>query len=272
MSASVSVCIPAYNSARYIGRTVESILGQSVSDFELIVVDDRSTDGTVDVLRGYEGDPRFRLLTNEVNLGAVANWNRALAITTAPFVKLVCGDDVLYPRCLERQVAALEGHPGASMAASLRDIIDDRDRAIFRSRGLAGLSGPVDGHTAIRTTVRAGTNIFGEPFSVLMRRTAIEEVGPFRDRAYVIDLDYWIRLLRAGDLVAVPETLGAFRVVPTSWSRRIGREQGAQNAALFRDVRAELPEVISARDLRRGATLARLQNVARLVLYRLLRF
>lgn len=272
MSASVSVCIPAYNSAGYIGRTVESILGQSHGDLELIVVDDRSTDGTVEVLRAYERDPRFRLLTNEQNLGAVANWNRALGVTTAPFVKLVCGDDVLYPTCLERQVTALEAHPAASMAASRRDIIDDRDRTLFRDRGLAGLSGPVDGNAAIRTTVQAGTNIFGEPFSVLMRRHAIEQAGAFRDRAYVIDLDYWIRLLQVGDLVAVPETLGAFRVVPTSWSRRIGRDQGAQNAALFREVRAELPEVVSAGDLRRGAALARLQNVARLVLYRLLRF
>ena len=271
MTGTVSVCIPAYNSADYIGRTVTSVLDQTYPDVELFVVDDCSTDATAEVLAGFAEDPRVHIVVNERNLGAVGNWNRTLALAGGPYVKLVCGDDVLYPSCLERQVEALELHPQASMAAARRDIIDERDRVLFKRRGLSGLAGLVAGHDAIRAAVRSGTNPFGEPFSVLIRRTAVEEVGEFRDRAYVIDLDYWTRILQVGDLVAIPESLGAFRVVPTSWSRRIGREQSAQATALFEALRREMPEVISAVDVRRGAVAARAQQLARLAHYRALR-
>lgn len=272
MSRSVSVCIPAYNSGAYIGRTVESVLAQTHTDFELFVVDDCSTDDTAEVLAGFADDPRVHVATNDRNLGAVGNWNRTMGLATGTYVKLVCGDDILYPECLERQVEALERHPEASMTAARRDIIDQRDRVLLKRRGLAGLDGLVPGHAAVQAAVRSGTNPFGEPFSVLMRRTAVEEIGGFRDRAYVIDLDYWTRLLQVGDLVALAASLGAFRVVPTSWSRRIGREQSAQTTALFEDLRQTLPGTITAADVRRGAVAARAQQLARLALYRVLRF
>jgi hypothetical protein len=104
-----------------------------------------------------------------------------------------------------------------------------------------------------------------------MRRTAIDAVGGFHDLAYVIDLEYWTRLLRTGGVVALDETLGAFRVVGTSWSRRIGRDQSRQSAALFDELHRTLPSVVTRPDVRRGVLAARLQTWARLVLYAALR-
>lgn len=266
----VSICIPAYESADYIGRTIASVLDQTYAELDVVVVDDASQDGTAEVVAGFD-DPRLRVFRNERNLGAVGNWNRALDLTKGDLIKLVCGDDVLYPTCVERQVEALVGEPRAAMAAAKRDIIDKDDRVLLRGRGLGRLRGYVAGPDAIRAAVRSGTNPFGEPFSVLLRRSAVDRAGPFRELAYVIDLDYWTRALQSGGVVAIPESLGAFRVVATSWSRRIGRDQSRQSTALFEELRQAMPEVISRNDIRRGALAARVQTIARLVLYRLLR-
>ena len=270
MTPAVSVCIPAYNSAAHIGRTIESVLSQTFTDTELLVVDDHSIDGTPQVVAGYD-DPRLQLIVNDANVGAVANWNRVVGLAKAPLVKLVCGDDVLYPNCLERQVAALEEEPRAAFVTARRDVIDSDDRVLMRGRGLTGMEQFVEPDHAKRMAARAGTNPFGEPFCVLMRRDAMEHAGAFRDRGYVIDLDYWLRLLDFGGLVAIPESLGAFRGVGTSWSRRIGRDQSAQTISLLRELRATDPSSVSSGDLRRGVVAARTQMLARLVLYRALR-
>src|SRR5258708_29446213 len=104
---SVSVCIPCYNGELFIGRTIESVLQQTFTDFELVLVDDNSTDATVAVIEKF-ADPRIRLVRNPVNLGMGANSNRALSLGLGRYVKLLCEDDVLHPRCLERPVAVLE--------------------------------------------------------------------------------------------------------------------------------------------------------------------
>jgi Glycosyltransferases involved in cell wall biogenesis len=73
----VSVCVPAYNNSRTIDAVIRSVLGQTLGDFELVVVDDRSSDGTAAIVRSHS-DPRIRLVENERNLGHEGNWNKAL--------------------------------------------------------------------------------------------------------------------------------------------------------------------------------------------------
>ena len=271
MTPTVSVCLPAYNSADYIGRTVASILGQSRGDLELIVVDDCSTDGTDDVVASF-ADPRLRLVRNERNLGPVDNWNKALAQGSGRYIKVVCGDDVLYERCLERQVSALDAHPSAALVASPRDVIDANDRMLLRARGLAGLTGLRGGLDVIRAVVRAGTNVLGEPVCVLMRSEAVAATGGFSGHVpYMIDVEYWCRLLGVGDLVGLDEALCAFRVSDSAWSTKIGSDQASQASHLLLELRDRHPDVVSGADLRRGLVRAHLLSRARLSLYATLR-
>lgn len=114
----VSVVVPAYNSVAYIGATMRSILGQTFSDFELVVSDHSSTDGTWEALQPFAADPRVRLSRLSPGGGAPANWNTVTELATGEFIKLVCGDDLLYPDSLAVQVAALAAHPSAVLAAS----------------------------------------------------------------------------------------------------------------------------------------------------------
>ena len=103
----VSVCIPSYKGAATIGEAIQSVLGQTFRDFELIVVDDASPDDTMAVVRAF-GDPRLRCFVNPTNLGPQANWNRCLELAQGRYIKLLPHDDLLHPECLQQQVRVLK--------------------------------------------------------------------------------------------------------------------------------------------------------------------
>jgi glycosyltransferase involved in cell wall biosynthesis len=266
----VSVCIPAYNSERHLAATIDSVLCQSLSDLELIIVDDCSSDETAAVARRFT-DPRIRLFVNDTNIGAAANWDRACGLASGKYVKLLCGDDIMYPNCLERQVAAYEAGASIALVASRRDIIDESGRMLLRRRGLAGMSTVVSGELAVRRAVRSGTNPFGEPVCVLMRRDRLQQAGRFRALAqYMMDLDMWCRLLSVGDLYAIDEPLAAFRVQDRSWSHAVANNQSVHAHALFFEMRRDRPDLISGWDVVAGSLRASSLCVARRTGYRLM--
>jgi glycosyltransferase involved in cell wall biosynthesis len=234
----ISVCIPTYNAARWIDATIRSVLEQSRGDFELLILDDASTDDTLEIVRRHD-DPRIRLLVNATNRGAEASWNRLLAEATGRFVKLLCCDDLIYPDCLAEQAAVLENpaHAAVSIVAGPRDIVDEAGGIIVRRRGLRR-PGRIDGRTMIQRIVASGRNWIGEPLTVLFRRQLAVQAGGF-DAAvpYCVDIDMWCRLLAVGDLYVVPETVGAFRVSRSSWSFRLAGKQAAQDRVFFAGVR-----------------------------------
>jgi glycosyltransferase involved in cell wall biosynthesis len=135
----VSVVVPSYQNARYIRETIDSILAQTYTDFELVVSDHSSTDGTWDIVSSYN-DPRLRRWKQPAGGGAPANWNAATARARGQFIKLVCGDDLIAPNSLELQVAALEASPGAVLAASRRRIVDASGEPLISRRGLGPLT------------------------------------------------------------------------------------------------------------------------------------
>ena len=96
----VSVVVPSYNNASFIEATMDSILAQTFEDFELVVADHSSADGTWERLQRYRTDPRVRLLRTETGGGAPRNWERVTAAARGELLKLVCGDDIIYPDCL----------------------------------------------------------------------------------------------------------------------------------------------------------------------------
>ncbi len=238
----VSVSVPMYNGANHIGGCIESVLRQTYADFELVLVDDASSDDTVEIARSFDDD-RIRIIENPQRLGAEGNWNAALEHSRGEYVKVLSHDDVIYERCLERQVAVLDGDPELVWVAVRRDILDGESRVLVRDRGLKGLSGRIESPEVFRTLIRSGTNIFGEGAAVLMRCDAAAAAGGFDGRrGYVIDLDLWTRLLLTGPAYALGETLAVFRVSEGQWSVSLARHQARQVHELFAELRAR-PEV-----------------------------
>lgn len=226
---SVSVCIPVYNGAAFIAEAVESVLTQTFKDFELIVLDNASTDETPLILERFN-DVRLRIIRHASNIGATANFNAALREARGEWVKILCADDLLYPDCLKQQMqdASLAGEKKLVLLCSARDIIDAVGRHWMR-RGFPGRSGVISGPEAIHRSVRAGTNLFGEPAAVLMHRATALQAGGF-DPAwrFCTDLDLWVRILQYGGLCTASAALCAFRVSAQSWSMSLVRSQAAE--------------------------------------------
>lgn len=192
----VSVVMTAYNRADYIAASIESVLGQRFTDFELIVVDDGSTDGTVDIVRRYLGDARVRLVVNERNLGQFANRNHAATFARGEFLKYHDSDDLMYPHCLDIMVNDLRAAPEAALA-------------LTSSREWAG--GPAPMLLTPRLSFAREYLGFGlfqlGPACALFRRQAFVDLGGFPEAGVHSDRLFWLKacgrvnvLLVSGDL------------------------------------------------------------------------
>jgi glycosyltransferase involved in cell wall biosynthesis len=254
----VSVVVPSYNNASFIEATMDSILAQTYQDFELVVADHSSVDGTWQLLQPYAADPRVKLLRTEAGGGAPRNWERVTSAARGELVKLVCGDDIIYPGCLEAQVEAMDAHPSVVLVAARRDLIDARGDLVMARRGLAGLAGLVPGRTAARHTVLAGSNIFGEPACVLIRAETLQDAGGWDGQnPFVIDEATYVRVLLRGDFLGIDEALAAFRLSSSQWSVHLAREQSRQVIGFHHRLADEASGLLSRTDLLRGDTRAR---------------
>lgn len=265
----VSVLIPTYNGARHIKPAIDSVLSQANVDLELIVVDDNSKDGTAELVEAY-GDPRIRVIRNPANLGPEGNWNRALQLASGKYVKLLPQDDLLLPLSLAKQVAALEDDKDENIALvfGAREIIGPTGRILAR-RGFKGTSGRIPAKTLLRDCVRRGTNVIGEPGALLFRRKLAERVGRFDgQQGYVIDLDYWIRLLAHGDAWYLAEPVSSFRVSGGSWSVAIGSKQSRQYTDFIARMNAAGLVSGSRADIAIGKMNALINNALRLMFYK----
>lgn len=265
----VSVVIPTFENEHYVRATMDSVLAQTFEDFEVVVADHSSTDRTWQILQDFADHPRVRLLTTAPGGGAERNWNRVTAEARGALVKLVCGDDLLAPDSLTRQVAAFEAHDdGVVMVASARDIVDAAGVPVVREHGLGGLSGRVTGREAIRRSVVKGANIFGEPCCVLVRRATLEAVGGWHgDPGFMIDQATYCRVLLRGDLATTTGSLAAFRISSTQWSVVLARQQARSAAEMHRQIAELVPGLLSPRQVRVGNARARVRAFQRRLLY-----
>lgn len=264
----VSICLPTYNGEKSLRNAVASVLAQTWTDFELIAVDDHSTDRTPDVLSAFR-DPRLTVVRNPANLGPEGNWNRALSLARGKYVKLFHQDDLLAPDCLARQVAVLERHDTAVLALSSRTILSAAGAPIT-VRGAPWKEGLVTAQAAVTACVRAGTNVLGEPSAGLFRRETALKAGAFDGSIpYLIDLDYWMRLLRFGPAYYLPAPLASFRISAGSCSVAMRRRQAGEFIAFVDKLAASGAYRISAIDRWRGRRMAVLNAFLRGLAYRI---
>lgn len=209
----VSVIIPTRNRKRLIARAMRSVLGQTLEDFEMIVVDDASTDGTADLVRQTAArDPRVRPLELPDRVGAAAARNRAIEAARAPWVAFLDDDDEWLSQKLERQVAALQTG-GADLAYSPFIYVD--------ASGGERILGAVDVSGRDPRSALLGGNFIGQS-SVVVRRDALMEVGGF-DPALprLQDWDLWIRVARTARFCFVPSPLVRIHHSPSGISSSV---------------------------------------------------
>jgi glycosyltransferase involved in cell wall biosynthesis len=215
-----TVVMAAHNTEATVAAAVRSVLAQTRADFELIVVDDGSTDGTAARVRTFLADPRVRLLERP-HEGAAAARAAGIAAGTAPFVSMIDSDDLWLPRYLEEMAAALDADPGAAFAYTDAWFLDERSRRVRRVSAM-GYQRPPEPPPATASELFAA--LLERNFiynAVTLRRTAIATAGPPDARVRSgIDLEWWLRLAATGHrAVRVSGRLAVYRPRPASISR-----------------------------------------------------
>lgn len=272
MSPTVSIVIPVFNGLAHLKVAVNSILAQTYTDLDVVLVDGGSTDGSREWIHTVD-DSRVRVELMPHGTTAANNWTAASRAARGDYVKLLCQDDVLHPTAIEHQVGDLEANPSAHFAVAQRDIVDVNGKMLYRSRGCAGLKGGlIDGQLALRASYAHGTNIFGEPLAVLFRRAPLDAVLSWNDeRPFLLDLELYTRALSNGPIVVRRESVGAFRVSSSSWSTRLVKSQKEQLRSWQRELEHTL--VPPPNTWQRAAAAFRLheQMLMRRAAYRLLK-
>ncbi|MEO5865962.1 MAG: glycosyltransferase [Sphingomonas sp.] len=211
-SPTVSVIMAVYNGASMIRQTLDSLREQTFPDFELVVVDDCSTDDTLAVLRG-ETDPRFRVIAADANQGVVLARNLAAAAARGRYIAALDHDDLCHPDRLARQVAYLDAHPEIALLGTACDVL--QDGAILTS-GLAPLSTPA----LIGWLLRIENPLVWS--SVMMRTEAVRALGAFQrpEMIFAEDFDLYHRIARVGGIARLDDPLVTYRRHSDSLSQR----------------------------------------------------
>jgi glycosyltransferase involved in cell wall biosynthesis len=200
----VAVIIPVYNGEQTIAATIESVVAQSFRDFEVIVIDDGSTDATPSILERFNS--RVRIL-KQTNAGFCAARNAGIAKSGSDYIALLDADDLWMPSKLEKSMAILERSPQLSMVYTdvVNQDLDGHDLS----------TSPIDANTAHAPTLDEMLNRLWPimPSTVVMRRDAYEKCGRFAE-GFSEDLDFWIRIREQGEFAYLPEKLTRFTVGP----------------------------------------------------------
>lgn len=227
----VSVVICAYNGEKYLAKSIESVLSQTYRNFELVIVDDGSTDGTANLIRKYADQnacirPFFR-----TNHGLPASRNFAFENAKGEWVAIIDQDDLCYPTRLARQLEVAANHPTAAMIFCDTDFINEQDEVL--GRHLTKFSLPrdfIEKGWAGNLLLQVGCYIDSEAF--FMRRDAIHAVGAMDvGLRYACDYEYFIRVGLMFDFAYTKDVLCAWRVHPE------------QATAKFPKVRQQLRQV-----------------------------
>jgi len=267
-SPRVSICIPVYNGEAYLAETIESAIRQNFQDFELIISDNASTDSTGEIVRANH-DPRIRYERTGENIGPAGNFNRCIELARGKYIKILCADDLLYPSCLSSQAAILDHDTRHEivMVSCARDIVDEHSHVRLRPR-LKGLSRRIPAAEAVRSCIRSGTNIYGEPPCVLFRADQARAAGGFNPSYGIcIDIDFWFRLLKLGDLYRQEEAFCAFRVSPNSWSSGLSGKQAYEYQRFLGELKDSHWLDLSDQDIKRSVRRAKRNDRLRRLFY-----
>ena len=222
----ISVIMPVYNAEKFLRKSLQSILDQSISDFEVIVINDGSTDGSLSIASEIaEVDQRLRVISRE-NRGIVHSLNEGIELTDSAFIARMDSDDVAYQDRLSKQITVMRDRPECVLNGTQTRLIDAFDRNIVC------FSEPTD-HRGIDDRNLQGQTLPCHP-TVMMRRAALDKVGYYRKEFELAeDLDLFLRLAEVGKIAIVPKVLLDFRLHLDSISnkKKIDQHQMMRKAA-----------------------------------------
>ena len=214
----VSVLTTCYNREAYLAATIESVLAQSFGDYEYIIVDDCSTDGSFEIAKSYaEKDDRIRVYRNDNNLGDYPNRNRAASYAKGRYLKYIDSDDVLYPHALEICVRYMDQFPSVGLGLT---------KIHSQEKPLPELLHPKESFEKHFL----GTVLFGNaPGSVVIRRETFDRLGTFSGKRLIGDFEMWLKIASHGPILLLPGFI--------HWDRRHPGQQSACDDIFYTTLR-----------------------------------
>ncbi|MCP4110677.1 MAG: glycosyltransferase [Desulfobacteraceae bacterium] len=242
----VSVLMPNLNNRPFLEERIQTILDQTFTDWELIVVDNYSDDGAWELIKGFaEKEPRMRI-SQAPREGMYANWNNCIRLARGEYIYIATSDDTMFPDCLEKTVAALDVHPECGICHTCLKAIDENGNEIpgwWRRTIQAKFYGelldkphirfaPYDGilYCALRTVYLSITQL-------LIRRSVFDEVGLFRtDWGVLGDNEWEMRAALVCNTIHIPETLATWRMHPEQGTKHINYRESVSFYKTFTEM------------------------------------
>ncbi len=208
----VSVIITSYNHERFVAEAIESVLRQDMQDWELIIRDDGSTDGTASVITSFS-DPRIRFLGSGPRLGASRSFNECLAVARAPYIAILNSDDAFEPNKLSTQLRFLDNREDIAAVFCRVSLVKENGEAWEQPHPYCQLFEQANRsrHEWLKHFFAEG-NCLCDP-TAIVRKRIFDEIGAYDPRlASLPDMDFWIRLCLAHEIWILPEKLLRFRL------------------------------------------------------------
>jgi glycosyltransferase involved in cell wall biosynthesis len=214
MNPKASVVLTSYNHADFIGKTIESVLSQSFQDYELIVLDNCSTDHSIEVIKEYEAkDKRVKLVQNENNLGMVMSVNKGVRLAQGEYVAHLCADDLWKPEKLEKQVEYLDNNNDAAVCFTAVEVISENGEILGDNHFYQKIFDKAENKSRVEwlKTFFFDGNVLCFP-SAMVRKSCFDEVGLYDPRYQIaLDVDMWVRICSKFDIHLIEEKLTNFR-------------------------------------------------------------
>lgn len=219
---SISICVPTYNGAAYLKEALESALQQTYTDYEILIVDDGSTDETLLIARRFEqAHQHIRVVQNPSNLGLVGNWTRCIELAKHRWIKFLFQDDIFDKDCLSSMID-MARHTGQKMVLCARNFIVDSNASEENKKYFQVITKPenlfdtdiITPHELAKQVVKhRAENILGEPVCLLFDKTILDEIGGFDERfIQLLDFEFVVRACFVKGLAFVRKPLVHFRV------------------------------------------------------------
>src|SRR5574337_256903 len=251
-SPKVTVLTPVHNREQHVAAAIESVLAQSFADFELLLIDDGSTDNSVGIMRLYTTDPRVRLVCNEQNLGIPKTRNRGIDLARGEYIAMLDSDDWAYPTRLEKQVAFLDRHRDFAVVGAWTTDIDEKGRSLRRVNILPVLPGELQSRLLFS---------YCHHHSSIMARTAVLREYRYREQYAVCeDVDLFVRVAKNYKLGNLPNILLCRRVHGSGITREKAQVVKEKHLEIVSAQLAELGVEFTPADLERHFLLLRMDR------------
>lgn len=208
----VTIAIPTYNRSNFISESIFSVISQTFKDFEILIIDNNSTDNTRMIIKSFK-DERIRYIKNRTNIGMMNNWNKCITMARGKYVMILGDDDILLPNFIEESLNIFSKHKNLGFTFSHINKVDENGKTLTKWGYKFFKNGLIHGENYIKTTIN-NLCCMTNSSSVLINKKVFEKVGYFESpfARNTFDLNMWIKIANRFNVYFIEKILSNYRI------------------------------------------------------------